>query len=120
MRRLRRLKLLQKLKSRFFVGVSTFLGGGGGPLVKSFIDCSTQNGIVTNSPTNAFLNYQSSRLSSKFSKFTTTPFKPFLEKSTMGGVLQINIDAYFKIITTVVKNEIKEDIKGNPSEEVKK
>ena len=38
----------------------------------------------------------------------------------MGGVLQINIDTYFKIITTVAKNEIKEDIKGNLNEEVKK
>ncbi|MEM0578678.1 hypothetical protein [Flavobacterium polysaccharolyticum] len=53
------------------------------------------------------------------SKFTLTPIKPFLEKSTMGGVIQTNVDVYFKIITTVVKNKMKEDINDKPKEDVK-
>lgn len=103
----------------FDVGMSTFFGGGGSTLTKAFVDIKPETGFQFNSLTDTFLNYQSSRYASKLSKFTLTPIKPFLEKSTMGSVIQTNVDIYFKIITTVVKNEIKEDINDIPKEDIK-
>ena len=91
----------------FDVGMSTVFNGGGSTATKSLVDYKLNTKWNVNSASDTFLNYQSSSSASKLSTFTTKSFKPFLLKSTIGTVLQANVETYYKIVTTTVKNEIK-------------
>ncbi|MHC0439217.1 thrombospondin type 3 repeat-containing protein [Flavobacterium sp. 3-210] len=91
---------------------AVFKGSGkGSSLIKSFVDVSPEKGFAINSPVDAFLNYQSSKFASTLTNSTIGSFKPFLAKTAMGAIIEINVSSYFKIITSVVKQEIKNEIK---------